>query len=864
MPLRDARSIDQLYSVVGDYDLVLTAEAPLSLALDNRVHTPRIGRLSATPRSHAVGEMFTDDIRPLFFDVIERTDLSWKQAVRALELVIDCWTATGDRDAILEYSEFDTPAARTIVAMLGELDSSYLAADRMELPTEQDVAVIDEQQLSKLDLGMLPSPSEYDTYSSLTSSQTSFPELQVFPSATSIVQNIVEQLDSETADQFGIVLVEGSLYSSLIEAALEARKIPYSGGPGFEEDEDVRGFLRLVETTFAGSNQRVSEIRPVLATAGIDIPQDVDEKRVDSLDAEQLGAYGEFRETVLSGTVRDTLSFYESTADTRLTDLRRELDALGLLDEPVTEDLVTQFQYYIDAFTVPTETTDQDGVLLTGATSTAYVDRPIVFYIGLGPEWAQTPPDYPWIEPDEFLESDVERFERLLQNGDQRYYFVQETRAGDDVTPCVYLRRLLDDSFETFTDLPHERHGGHTSGISTSPWEAPDTDEGSTTPVTTVSQSRLKSLANSPRDVYFDRLVDSPESLPMVRGTVLHEAAEIHVCDPSVLVTQREDVLDAMCDRLDPYLGDAKQATERTRLGVGLDAIVAYLNENPPEPAAHESYDFRDRENTLATELGIEIDSPLVERWFESASVGVHGFIDLLQDETTVVDYKTGKKNDAGDILSAASIDPVDEYPNFQALVYLTKHREEQPDQRLDIHFVHLLHNVEGTLAGEPLDLSDLVTTITYVPVTFSEFVASRDTFEAVTDYADSNDRCRALLKLGYEAYREFFEANELPRAGEDPEQRDRVTQRFVEYTQEHVGEHKYVRNGCEQVINDLDDVPTGYVLESDLDAFEAFVEHQLEALNEYRTGRFPVTYRDDGPNWDRVTYRDCILTDNE
>jgi hypothetical protein len=239
--------------------------------------------------------MFPDDIRPLFFEVIERTDLSWKQAVRALELSIDCWTATGNREAILDYPEFNTAATQTVVALLDELDSSYLAADQTTISADQDVAVIDEQQLSRLDQGMLPPPTEYETYSSLTDAQVSFPEVRIFPSATSIVRTIIEQIDGDTAEQFGIVIVEGSQYSALIESALEARGIPYSGGPGFEADEDVRGLLRLLETTFAGSNQRISEIRPVLTTAGIDISRELDERRVDSLASEQLGRYDEFR-----------------------------------------------------------------------------------------------------------------------------------------------------------------------------------------------------------------------------------------------------------------------------------------------------------------------------------------------------------------------------------------------------------------------------------------------------------------------------------------------------------------------------------------------------------------------------------------
>jgi hypothetical protein len=52
--------------------------------------------------------VFSDDVRPLFFDILEATEFLRKQALRALERTIDCWTATTDREAILEYEELNT------------------------------------------------------------------------------------------------------------------------------------------------------------------------------------------------------------------------------------------------------------------------------------------------------------------------------------------------------------------------------------------------------------------------------------------------------------------------------------------------------------------------------------------------------------------------------------------------------------------------------------------------------------------------------------------------------------------------------------------------------------------------------------
>ncbi|ERG94429.1 PD-(D/E)XK nuclease family protein [Haloquadratum walsbyi] len=868
MPLRKAKSIDALHSEVTGCDIALTDEAPLALALDNRVRSPRIGRLAATPRSHAANEMFPEDVRPLFFDILEATDLPWKQVVRALERAIDCWTATGDCEAIVEYEEFDTEAIRTIIELLGELDSSYRAVKEMTMTPspDDDIAVIDEHQLSALAETMLPASGAYNSVSSFDSEEIPFPEIDIFPSATAIVSTIVDQIDPEIADQFGIVLVENSHYSTLVESALEAQGIPFSGGPGFEDDRDIRSFLRLLDVSFGGSNQRLGEIEGVLSAIGIDVPSDLAEQRVDSLSSSQLGPYSRVRETVESGTFRDLVAVYEEIETVELSDLRNEFEQLNLLDKAVTESRLTRFQYYLDTINVPSDTDTNDGVLLAGATSTAYVDRPVVFYAGLGPEWANSPPEYPWVDKEEYLKKDLDRFERLLQNGEQRHYFVQETHAGSEVPPCVYLRQLYDDSIESFEDLPHSKYRTNRETSLESPFSAPATASSSSSslssPEMTISQSGLNRLTNCPRDTYFHQLVESPSNLAMARGNLLHEAAEIYEADPLVFESNRQSVLDGMCELLDPYLSDTKRTIERTKLNVGLTAITRYLEAYPPQPATHSTYANRDRDNSLAALVNLPYDSELTERWFASEAVGLRGYVDLLQHPETVVDYKTGDKNSPSKLLDAAAIDPVAEKPNFQPLAYLSKHREERPNERLEIRFVHLLHDIDAAIAGEPPTPADLVSTITYVPLTFPEFVASEDTFRQLTDYADSNDRCKVLNSLGYERYREFFKNHELPPVDEDPTQRTTIIKGFRTLAESVVGEYKYVIKGCQKIFDDLETTPTGYVLKSDLDTFEDFVDEQLTKLNEYRTDRFPIKFREDGPTWNRVDHRDLILTD--
>lgn len=868
MAFERARPIDAIAEQVAGADIVLSSEAPVTLALDRRTTQPRIGRTAATPRSHATGELVPDDRRHLFHTLISDTELPWKTAARALDLCLDCWDRTGSRDRILDYPEFDTPAIRATLDVLDNTPNSYRELATTQLPVSDDVWVLDEPSLTPLDRSLLPPDGDYTTLSPFEEGEGTLPDSHLYPSATAIVDALVDQISAANADRIGVVLDQQTVHAPLVEAALESADIPYQGGPGFVDIDAVRVFLRLLQTSFAGSTTTVGDVRPLLTAVGVAVPRDLDQKRIDVTTAtgatpvlDQLEA---FREAATTGTFADALTHFEDLLGERIPTLRDELNALTVLERPVTEHRINDIVYYLQSFDVPVER-NSEGVLLTDAGSTAYVDRPVVFYLGLGPGWAKTPPDYPWVDDVTFTERDLRRFKLLLQNGDQRYILAQESRGGDAVTPCPYLRTVLEDpDFDTLAELPDAVHH-HPEGT-------PATTQGFSSPVTTppadpvevLSQSRLKRLVVSPRDYYFNRLLDTPTNYYMERGTLLHDAAELYVNDPALFTEpdRRDTLLSTMMAALAPYISDARRAPIRTRLDVGLDVIKAYLSANDleePDPD-YETYADPQHDNALADSLGITLESRICERWFESSDIGGRGVVDLLQDPQTVVDYKSGRVKSAGDIQQRAAIEDVHSDPDFQVLLYLAQHRRERPDERLEMRFVHLLGAVDEMVHGAPPNLDDLVTTLTYVPCTFSEFVTRRAMFEQLTDYADSNNRCKVLYTLGYDRYREFFEAHPLPREGDAPDDRATIKQAFRELAKEEVGDYKYVEKGVDSIFDDLTE-PTGYFLEDDIDAFETFLQERLADLNTFRETRFPVTTDDSEPNWDRVHHRDCILT---
>lgn len=866
MPLKRARSIDEIAELAAGSDVVLSSDAPLTLALDRRATSPRVGRVASTPRSHASGELVTKDRRELFCELIKTEEVSWKSAAWALDLTLESWDHTGERAAILNHEEFDTHAVRKAVELLGETSSSYRDLDETTIPDSADVAVVNQDALSELDRGILP--REYRHIEAFRSGEAELPDVHLYRSATAIVNAVVEQVSASNAEQVGVVVDQETVYAPLLEAAFAAQDIPYQGGPGFIDAEPVRQFLRLVQTCFSGSELTVAEVKPLLIAAGWEIPRDVEKQRVAISEAcqrsEGLQEFETLAQRIREGTFGAAVNRVEAFIGRDLTILREELEKLGILHSKLTESRINALIYYLQSFEVPVEQSS-DGVLLSDATATAYIDRPVVFYLGLGEGWAATPPDMPWIDERRYTENDRRRFQILLQNGVQQYILSQTARAGKPLTPCPYLRDLLSiGSFETLADIPDSTRHEHSGDRGEATRFGKPVIRSISEPEQTVSQSGLKDLVISPRDYYFGKLLDSPTNFYMERGNVLHEAAELYVNDNRWFTGERRRrLLDEMCTRVAPYVHSARRDSLRTRFDVGLTVIEAYLSENTPAEVPHPAYGEAMRDNGLAESLGVTLSSELCERWFSTLEIGVHGVVDLLQNEQTLVDYKSGRVSSQAGLLKDADIEDLSSTPDFQVLFYLAQHRHQRPETELEMRFVYPLGDLDAMVKGKDPDLEELVTSVTYLPCSFAEWVRKRSTFEKLTAYAKGNPRRKVLDPLGFEWYRDFFTANPLPRPGSDLDRRAAVKQNFLDHAETEIGLYKYVSQGVDSIFADLEE-PSGSVLRDDIDAFEDFVADRIEELNAYKRTRFPFTFQDAEPNWDRVNHRACILREDD
>ncbi|MFW5924207.1 MAG: PD-(D/E)XK nuclease family protein [archaeon] len=856
MPIQRLRPLQSIYDEVADHDLVVVPNNPLADALDRRLDEPHFGTFTTSPRRLATGRRESAEDRTAFLELVDRTDHPWKAIAYAVGNVLQCWEHQGTATAIENYPAFVDEVAEAVIDVLRDLQTTSGQLQAYETPGDQSVAVVGYDQLTQLERSILP--PDVDHVDLFTEEAFSLPQFHVFDGSSDIVDALLDTVTPENAGDVGVVLDRSSRYSSLVESALEAADVPFYGGPGFVEDPYHRTFLRLLRVAHRGSDTTVGDVTPICTQLGIDVPIEHDEKRIGEVDHPGLDWCTTFTGGAASESFEEALASFERQAGEELDALRAELDELGLLDEVPTEQRVQNLAYYLQTYDVPVDR-ENEGVLLADATSAGYVDRPVVFFLGMDDGWTHSAPNRPWVDAEAQYERYIRQFQLLVQSGSEQYYLVQDTAGGQPVTPPLYLGELLDEEFERFSDLDSVTHSRMEAkkgaGFDRSPVDADNTT------IEAISQSSLNSYVNSPRDYLFGRLLETPDKDHFQEGNLFHDFAEFYANHPERVGPDEIDaIVDVMVDTVRPFFSDTEEPLRRRRYKIGLETIVEYLDEYGPE-----DHDFLTPasgwgSNYFAEYFDVPIDSPLTERWFEALDIGVKGKIDLVRSPTHLVDYKSGSKKSASQVVTRAATDPPADTPNFQAALYLAYVRTQRPDERIQFTFFHFLETLDDAVTGET-NLDDAMTTVTYYPQTFDEFVGSREAYDALLD--GYNDCVETVSDLGFEQYREILSDLPFPDTTEKDELRaSEFAERFTAAVDEGTSDDVDAEKGADQTIRELNGIRRRAFFEEDLDAVEAFVQERIEEINAYRAGegRFPVEGPGGEPNYRRIGYRDLLL----
>ncbi len=852
MKVRKRKNIEGLSDQVDSYDFVLTVDERLA----SQVQSNCDNAVVVTPERLVSDESFShsQELRALFTELVSNTEFTWKQASYILDNVLECWMFEGTRESILEHDFIDEKQLEVVFNVLKDFDFIYNRLDRFKLSQNYEVAVIDSYKFNNLQKSVLP--KKYDEIDLLSDKSVPINEFKIFNSSDQIVEAIADNISRQKPENCAIVINKESdlLYS--IYAALESRKIPYFKEASYSENEDLREFLNLIEMAISNTRIRYKDVKHIVNDRNFSKSK-YDNYLFDSLDSKEIRDMKEFL------NVADLLTFEEIVEKSQqLLDIDTDylLDLIDLhefREKKITLDRLNSLKYYIRNFESEFEKQD-DGVLFVDSKNYKFTNREHLFFVGMDADWTKSVKDKPWINKQEEQRKNIRDFQRILQLGQNQHYLVQDTEKGEKVVPCLYFEDIRDKEYENFLDFEHQKVKPKPRSTK-NPFKK---EENIKTPseINKISQSDLNTFVMSPRLYYFSKVARDAERKEMTRGNLFHDFAELYVNKPDFVQSRKDEYfVEIMYDELEKFVDPVNDFKIKTELLSGIKSLKKYIDHEEIIEHDYDSFQQK-RRNIFERKLNVDLETQLSEMRFEDDQLGIKGKVDLIKSPYHLVDYKSGRKSSEKQIVKKSNPQLLDDdqiYPDFQAILYLTYLRKQQPGERLKFTFFHLLEELEDDI-NNGIELDKKKTTLKYYPKTFNEKLEDIEIFEMlISDVSKSHDRRKTLEKLNYERYKSFFKEHNKPDFFDKEDvMKSEFAAEFIEYAKKEVGNYKYVEKGCKSSLKKLVEFRKTNYFKEDLDKFEQFIKEKIEEINNYRKTSFPLKSKD----VDKLPNRDLIL----
>ncbi len=735
--MRKVRSIEEIYRELEGCGMVVTNQAPLATALNRIADRPMVGRFAVTPRKLAqrlavsiLGEETWSDARIVSF-IAESTGLEMRYVHGEVENIRDVRRHTSQVERHLDGRD-----AELVWKHLDRLPTVERAMERFPLDFFEgiDVAVVAVELFDELDKHVLPPPGAFRDISPWGKGSFSFERILDMGNERLMGRHVADLIDESNMNATAVVMdSEGSLAEAL-RTSLFSKGIPFQSARRMRDLPGVRDMLRFLELSLQLPTVRMRDVRGAVRAISLE-GLDTDSLRFDNRDdgrlfhmhageddsplGSLLHRMREVSEMTLSQAARSLLKDQELTLALRLL---REMD---INDQGLSLASLETFRYGVDRLStdILRDEDEREGVVLVDCRSSAYVDRPIVFHLGLGNEWARRIPRRRHIDSEAELDKDQARFEILLQQGEQRMYMTSKVAKGRKVVPCAYFNRALQRPVRDFDDLVPQ--GGHTDGRwiveEDGSWEGVHHDVEPVMPAS-HSPSGLNQFLRCPRRYHFSRLCSGADSAAAYRGTLVHSYAELLSHHPRYASDEGLETCLSVLQRDFVKLShEGRDRQERTALRA--------LMRNAAEFLRH--YELQDdggppsRGNPLFKALGETPRISNTEIRLEDRGMMLRGMLDLKVNDSLAVDHKSGMQQSARTKAKAISAIWDDGNPDAQPLAYLALLlRNGELRREVSLHFNHLKPVPEDMQGYE---LANHLQKVTYIGTGRSGMVSGRN-----------------------------------------------------------------------------------------------------------------------------------------
>lgn len=871
--IRKAKSIEQIYEECKNFDLVITNDAPLATALNKLVDKPRLGYFSMTPKQIAAkfAQLYFDKVYEKYEVVIRisrERKIPLKLVHHAVKRMYEMWMYNAQLDSI---TQFLSTEEKELLRYLKEYKTIESAMEEFneEIYGNKKIAVAGRELFSLLDLEVLRKKGEASSWIDLfQEGEYRIDKTYIFPSGESLISNVLKIITPDNADEVAIVTDQESDYIEILKTRLRQTGIPVEIRNYLSEDVSVRQIISLIESSFRITDLKVSEFIPLAAQFGGYLNQkysgyDLVNYMETENESKLISGLFELCGQIQSLTYKELTDKLKSSWALKFTEEFSEIiELLELSNEKITEENFLELKYYIQEFDAELES-ERSGVLFAASAGSAFIDRQIIFYLGLDNSWMRIYPDKEYLDKQEEEKKNLARFEILLQQGKQRFYFVRDVINYKKVIPCYYFSMLAENSLTEFSDkyfnpvfVEWEKKE---KAFIERKVKLPDAE---TNRITHISPSSLNRFFKCPKYYSFSIYLPSADTPAFRKGNQFHEFAEFYFNHPEFVKENLDRIIQEMVNSQSEFQMNANTEYFRSESEIGVSNIIKFFEEEGR--ISKSKLDEAAEGNDLMKKFNKKKIYSNTEKFLEDPETTMFkGKMDLHGDKL-IVDFKSGKTRKMEFQASLQSnIDYIyrEEYLDFdfQAAAYIASLRHKHPKDHL--HFVYNFvinnykskinstTNIESKLFNKE---ESLLTSIQYVPKTFREYISSEEFFESnkkdnrLWNVFDYGDYLGSISEDNIENTDFFYE--------------DILTDKLGKYFEKLMDERgltiksafnrnkieKAYENEFEPAAKIIHEVRTGsknntaYIFKDDLDKFVQFTKERINDLNEYVSNKFP------------------------
>ena len=835
------KTINQIYEEVKDFDVVLTSDVVLALAINRSIKTAKIGKLAYTPqelsakyapRIFSQGLMDKEDI---VLKISKRLNKEIKSVHNSIEKIEEVEKNTDD---VQKHLSKDDLAVYAIYKDLPSKHRALFSFNKKYLPG--NVAIIEPGFFNNLDKKAIP--EEHTSITILTDQEGCFDNFHVFGSQESAIRKLLSLINSENENDVAIVLNTQDPIHSVIKSQLYEKNVNIQIKDCLDENLNVRTYMNFISTALHIDEATVKELMPFLELFNVRVDYKYNNfilsRYVNNVSKDdKLKQIFEFLDSINEKTYGDALNQFK---DVDLpVELRDLLHKLELYDAKITHDNFYDFFYYLNNFETGLNTSKK-GVLLADCKSSVTVDKPLCFYLNPDTSWTRQVKTTDYIDKEKEEKNNLLRFQILLNQGEARVYFAALLKDNQKAIPCFHFNQIFQREINDFSDelFKATKHDVISSAGDTKP-PFINTD---TFRLKAFSQSSLKTFFECPKKFEFSKVAPKEEETHLMKGKLLHAYAEFYVNYKDFCKDKGDEFFAALL--LEEYMNMVEhinEELEKTKFLIGIKNIRSYVDSLEISGNHNIPASSKRAENFISLKLDKPVNSRNTEVNFDNDATKLNGFIDLVVDSVRVVDYKSSKKKKTiGEVITESNPELMKDEADFQPLVYLLELSKHTGDKPLSFYYYFFLQNLGNVVNGEEAIESNIVE-IKYYPLTFNDFLASD---EGLGIICEKGKRMNMLTLLGPETIKQVFRDNPLEKPFLDKEAEShkqleaqaiaiKDTKKNREIVEDFFKEIRRLRNGRSSY-------KVGLFFKEDLEAFEKFALKNFELVKKYSAEGFP------------------------